>query len=84
MILRRTSANEMFVQWESSGWVLKPQVSLLDARRTELHAQTESSLGPDNLYSVRAQVDAVTAKGDSTSRKEKKQFATLLEILHGY
>lgn len=68
--LWRTSANEMFVHYESSGWFLKPHISLLDAKRKEIHAQAESLHGPDDLYSVRAQVDAATARGDSTPAEE--------------
>lgn len=71
--LWRTSANEVFVHYESSGWFLKPHISLLDAERKEIRAHAESLHGPDDLYSIRAQVDAATAKGNLTHLK-KNQF----------
>lgn len=70
--LRRTSANKMFVHCESSGWFLKPHVSLLDAEMREIRVHTESWLGPDDLYSVRAQMD--TAIGDSHPVKENTVY----------
>lgn len=60
--VRRTSANELFVVCESSGWSPEPVVSLLDADGSVLAAQTESSVRPDDLHSVRALVNVAAAK----------------------
>ncbi|XP_045921442.1 uncharacterized protein LOC123980898 [Micropterus dolomieu] len=60
--VRRTSANELFVVCESSGWSPEPVVSLLDAGGSVLAAQTESSVRPDDLHSVRALVNVAAAK----------------------
>lgn len=50
----RTPANQLIVLCESSGWIPRPLVSLLDARRAGvLEAQTVISVQPDQLYSVR-------------------------------
>lgn len=64
--VRRTSANELFVVCESSGWSPEPVVSLLDADGSVLAAQTESSVRPDDLHSVRALVNVAAAKGNCT------------------
>ncbi|KAK2863408.1 hypothetical protein Q5P01_002941 [Channa striata] len=63
--LRRTSANKIFLHWDSRDWSLKPQISLLDGRRKALPAdmaQAEIFPGPDDLYSVRASVNTKAAK----------------------
>ncbi|XP_026225029.1 uncharacterized protein LOC113168238 [Anabas testudineus] len=90
MSLLRTSANEMFVQWESSGWMQEPTISVLDANKKELNAHTESSLGSDDRFSVRAQVDAATAKETEkimcrveipeTSFRKEKQISIIDEF----
>ncbi|XP_038586438.1 uncharacterized protein LOC119911597 isoform X2 [Micropterus salmoides] len=64
--VRRTSANELFVVCESSGWSPEPVVSLLDADGSVLAAQTESSVRPDDLHSVRALVNVAAAKAALT------------------
>ncbi|XP_045920019.1 uncharacterized protein LOC123979952 [Micropterus dolomieu] len=64
--VRRTSANELFVVCESSGWSPEPVVSLLDAGGSVLAAQTESSVRPDDLHSVRALVNVAAVKAALT------------------
>ncbi|XP_049424243.1 selection and upkeep of intraepithelial T-cells protein 1-like [Epinephelus fuscoguttatus] len=59
--VRRSSANQLQVQCESSGWSPEPLVSLLDSSRNVLAARVESSVRPDFLYSVRALVTTATA-----------------------
>nr|XP_033465347.1 butyrophilin subfamily 3 member A3-like isoform X2 [Epinephelus lanceolatus] len=59
--VRRSSANQLLVQCESSGWSPEPLVSLLDSSRNVLTARVESSVGPDLLYSVRGLVTTATA-----------------------
>ncbi|XP_018545240.1 selection and upkeep of intraepithelial T-cells protein 1 isoform X2 [Lates calcarifer] len=66
MTVQRTSSNELFVRCESSGWSPEPLISLLDASGDVLPAQTESSVGPDNLHSVRAHLDLAAMKGIGT------------------
>ncbi|XP_026225031.1 butyrophilin-like protein 3 isoform X2 [Anabas testudineus] len=88
--LLRTSANEMFVKWESSGWMQEPTISVLDANKKELNAHRESSLGSDDLFSVRVQVDAATAKETEkimcrveipeTSFRKEKQISIIDEF----
>lgn len=73
--LQRTSASEMFVLWESGGWRLEPQVSVLDVRGNTLPAQTESTLGPDGLFSVRAKMDAEAAAGDRNRESAEPKSA---------
>ncbi|XP_076581505.1 uncharacterized protein LOC143317301 isoform X2 [Chaetodon auriga] len=64
--VRRTSANELFVHCESSGWNPEPALSLLDSRRNVLAARGESSVRPDGLFSVRTLVDVAAAEGNGT------------------
>lgn len=53
-LVGRTSANQLFVLCESSGWNPKPQISLLDSRRTEVpDAKMEVSVRPDGLFVVK-------------------------------
>ncbi|XP_041635056.1 uncharacterized protein LOC121504399 isoform X2 [Cheilinus undulatus] len=46
-------SSELIVVCQSSGWYPEPLVSLLDSDRKDLHAETESSVGPDGLFSFR-------------------------------
>ncbi|XP_070849117.1 selection and upkeep of intraepithelial T-cells protein 1-like isoform X1 [Chaetodon trifascialis] len=64
--VRRTSANELFVHCESSGWNPEPTLSLLDSRGNVLAARVESSVRPDGLFSVQTLVDVATAEGNGT------------------
>lgn len=66
MIVRLTSAGELFIYCESGGWRREPLISLQDARRNVLAAETRSSVGPDNLYSVTARIDAAAVGGNGT------------------
>ncbi|GLD71239.1 uncharacterized protein AKAME5_002259200 [Lates japonicus] len=69
MTVQRTSSNELFVRCESSGWSPEPLISLLDASGDVLPAQTESSVGPDDLHSVRAHLDLAAVKGNQTGSR---------------
>ncbi|XP_023270305.1 uncharacterized protein LOC111661072 [Seriola lalandi dorsalis] len=59
----RELSNELVVYCECSSWGLKPRVSLLDAEGNVLPAESQSSVEPGDLYSVRAHLDL--AKGKS-------------------
>nr|XP_046236094.1 butyrophilin subfamily 3 member A2-like isoform X2 [Scatophagus argus]XP_046236095.1 butyrophilin subfamily 3 member A2-like isoform X2 [Scatophagus argus] len=65
--VQRTSDNELLVHCESSGWSPKPLVSLLDSRRKNIHAaHKESSVRPDDVFSVRAFINMAAAEGNGT------------------
>ncbi|XP_070849118.1 uncharacterized protein [Chaetodon trifascialis] len=78
--VRRTSANELFVHCESSGWNPEPTLSLLDSRGNVLAARVESSVRPDGLFSVQTLVDVATAEDEFDSLQTGLGRDTLLVV----
>lgn len=77
----RTSANELSVLCESSGWSLQPLVSLLDARSADVPAaQKKVSVRPDGLFAVTALVNLAAVEGKHEHETKRSQVKTEINI----
>uniref|UniRef100_UPI0037E99E92 uncharacterized protein isoform X2 n=1 Tax=Semicossyphus pulcher TaxID=241346 RepID=UPI0037E99E92 len=64
---------------ESTGWNPMPQVSLLDSHRSDLRADTESSVGPDGLFSFSAATATLTGNGTIICRVQIPEMSLVKE-----
>ncbi|KAG7215177.1 hypothetical protein INR49_006924 [Caranx melampygus] len=75
-----SSSNELLVRCECSGWGPKPQMSLLDAEDKDLQAETSSSDGADDFYTIRTHMDLTAVKSQLlTCRVEIPEMSLVKE-----